>query len=224
MADKGIIFLIEDNEKLSKANERAIKLRGYEVQTALTLKEARTKLAFLAPDIILLDVMLPDGDGFAFCEEIRLKTDAHILFLTAKTEHADKVKGFAAGGDDYIMKPFHPEELLMRIAAVMRRRLMDKPPVETLYAGNLKLDIVAAQAFINGVDLLLSHKEFALLLLFVRHKNEIISAEVLYEKVWGTTMANNRNTLQVTISKLRKKMAASDYEITVLRGEGYIFE
>ena len=223
MASKGIILLIEDNEKLNDANSRAIKLRGYETLTAAALAEAREILSLSEPDVILLDVMLPDGDGFDFCEEIRGKTKAHILFLTAKTEHADKVRGLTAGGDDYIMKPFHPEELLARIASVMRRRAMDNQSVKTLSIGNLALDIVAAQAFVNGADLVLSQREFALLLLFAQNENETMSAETLYEKAWGTTMANDKNTLQATISKLRKKIKSSGYDVVAFRGQGYVF-
>jgi len=224
MANKGRILLVEDNEKLNGANARALKLRGYEVDTALTLAGARRKLSLSEPDVLLLDVMLPDGDGFDFCAEIRGKTTAHILFLTAKTEHADRVKGLAAGGDDYIMKPFHPEELLARVASAMRRRSMDRPPVKAFSAGNLALDIVAARAFVGGADLLLSQKEFALLLWFAQNENETVNAETLYEKAWGMPMAKDKNTLQATVSKLRKKIGPSGYDITARRGQGYVFE
>ena len=224
MANKGVILLVEDNEKLSDANSRALKLRGYETHVALTLAQAREKLSLPEPDVILLDVMLPDGNGFDFCKEIRGKTNAHILFLTAKTEHADTVKGLTAGGDDYIMKPFHPEELLARIASAMRRRSMEQSPAKTFSVGPFIFDIMAARAFAGSADLLLSQKEFALLFLLAQHGDETMAARTLYEKAWGMPMANDKNTLQATISRLRKKISPSGYDITAYRGQGYVFE
>ena len=104
MDNKGLVLLVEDNQALNSSNCRALTLRGYNVLTALTLAEARARLAGAEPDIILLDVALPDGDGISFCREIRGETAAHILFLTAKIEHEDMVLGLQYGGDDYITK------------------------------------------------------------------------------------------------------------------------
>lgn len=127
MEHKGTVLLVEDNAELNANNTRALHMLSYDAHSALTLAEARNWLAKREPDVILLDVMLPDGDGIDFCAEIRgapLHTAAHILFLTAKSDHADRVRGLADGGDDYITKPFHPEELLARVEAAMRRRSM----------------------------------------------------------------------------------------------------
>ncbi|SHN64435.1 response regulator [Desulfovibrio litoralis] len=129
MDAKGMVLLVEDNAELNANNTRALKMLEYEVHPALTLAEARSWLATNEADVILLDVMLPDGDGIDFCTEIRgepLCTTAHILFLTAKTGHEDRVRALADGGDDYITKPFHPEELLARVQAAMRRRNMQR--------------------------------------------------------------------------------------------------
>lgn len=130
MDNKGTILLVEDNAELNANNARTLSMLGYAVHPALTLAQARAWLGNNEADVILLDVMLPDGDGIDFCAEIRgepLRTAAHILFLTAKMGHADRVRGLADGGDDYITKPFHPEELLARIEAAMRRRNMSRP-------------------------------------------------------------------------------------------------
>ena len=126
MEYKGTVLLVEDNAELNHNNFRALKLLGYDVHSALTLSAARFYLHSAEPDIILLDVMLPDGEGIDFCAEIRGATEAHILFLTAKTAHEDRVRGLAAGGDDYIIKPFHPDELFARVDAAMRRRAMSQ--------------------------------------------------------------------------------------------------
>jgi len=124
MTPKGTVLLVEDNTELNNNNSRSLKLLGYDVFAALTLSAARACLHRVEPDIILLDVLLPDGDGIDFCAEIRGATGAHILFLTSRTEHGDILRGLAVGGDDYITKPFSSEELFARVEAAMRRRNM----------------------------------------------------------------------------------------------------
>lgn len=129
MSFRGIVLLVEDNAELNANNNRALKVHGYCVHSALTLAEARDWLQDNSPDIILLDVMLPDGDGIDFCAEIRhppISSKAHVLFLTAKTHHADRIRGLASGGDDYITKPFHLQELIARVESAMRRRNMSR--------------------------------------------------------------------------------------------------
>ncbi len=223
MHPKGKVLLVEDNKELNDNNARALKMLGYDVYQALTLAAAREYLSGNEPDIILMDVMLPDGDGMDFCGEIRSSTRAHILFLTAKTEQADILRGLALGGDDYITKPFHPKELLARAEAVMRRRNMTDTPTQIIKKGALTLDVVAAQAFVEDTDLLLQPREFALLLLLAQNEGEIMDAETLYEKAWGRPLAGDRNTLQVTVSKIRKKLEHAGYDISVARGKGYFF-
>ena len=222
MHPKGKVLLVEDNTELNDNNARALKMLGYDVYGALTLAAARGFLAGNDPDIILLDVILPDGDGMDFCGEIRGSTRAHILFLTAKTEQADILRGLALGGDDYITKPFHPKELHARAEAVMRRRSMSMAE-QIIKKGALTLDVVAAQAYVEGTDLLLRPREFALLLLLAQNEGEIMDAETLYEKAWGRPLAGDRNTLQVTVSKIRKKIAPAGYDIAGVRGKGYVF-
>ena len=222
MNQKGKILLVEDNTELNDNNARALRMLGYDVYQALTLAAAREFLAENDPDIILLDVMLPDGDGMDFCGEIRGSTRAHILFLTAKTEQADMLRGLELGGDDYITKPFHPKELHARAEAVMRRGNMTLAE-QVIKKGALTLDVVAAQAFVKDIDLLLQPRGFAALLMLVQREGEIIGAETLYEKAWGRPLAGDRNTLQVTISKIRKKIEPAGYDIDVVRGKGYVF-
>ncbi len=132
MKYKGKVLLVEDNKELNTGSARALTMMGYEAYQALTLAEAREHLAKIEPDIILLDVMLPDGDGMDFCAEIRDTTRAHILYLTGKADRADIVDGLAKGGDDYITKPFNPDELFARIDAAMRRRSMTAAPTQII--------------------------------------------------------------------------------------------
>jgi len=216
------VLLVEDNDKLNDANSRALELRGYEVYTALTLEKARQHLLWLEPDVILLDVMLPDGNGFDFCKEIREATTAHILFLTAKTSHEDMVRGMRSGGDAYITKPFHPEEMLVKVEAAMRRRRTEG--ISIIKKGSLALNILAMQAFDNGNSLRLTPIEFSLLLLFVKNEGHPLSAEYIYETVWKVPIVKNKNALQTAISKLRRKIESTGCIITAQRDHGYTFQ
>ncbi len=221
------VLLVEDNEKLNEINRRALESEGCTVLTALTLACARAHLKSCRPGVILLDVMLPDGDGIDFCREIRSGTDAHILFLTSRLEHADRIRGLDTGGDDYITKPYKLDEMLSRVRAVLRRRSMDKSPAQILEKGSLTLDMAASQAFIGGVNLELTPKEFSLLFLLLRHYGEALNKTLLYEEVWKQPLAGDGRTLWQHMSRLKRKLeAASDSALTVftVRGEGYSLE
>lgn len=225
MEDSKKILLVEDNAELNEINRRALTIRGYTVLAALTLAEARSFLAEHKPEVILLDVVLPDGSGFDFCEEIRVKTDAHILYLTSKTEHEDRVKGLLKGGDDYITKPYHPEEMLARVASAMRRRDMDasRPPAKIITKGPLTLNTVASQASLNGEDLVLSPKEYSLLYHFLINEDKILTADEIYKEVWNRQIGGDKRALQKRVSVIRLKLTGSGYEIVNEYGKGYCF-
>lgn len=223
MKDKGIVLLVEDNEELNIANSRALKLRGHTVVTAKSLAEGKKQLDLQEPDIILLDIMLPDGNGMDFCAEIRKKTSAHILFLTAKTEHENIIQGLDNGGDDYITKPFHPEELLARIDSVMRRRRLEQVQRETLKKDGLVIDMIARQVFFEGNDLLLTPKEFSLLVFLSQNEGQVMNVQQIYEKVWNISFSADKNAVQAAISKLRQKIEPHGLYIDSIRGKGYIF-
>lgn len=227
MKDNGLVVLIEDNKELNIANCRALKIKGYSVLAAQNLLDAEKILSSKEPDIILLDIMLPDGDGMDFCKKIRRKTMAHILFLTAKTEHDDVVKGLLSGGDDYITKPFHPEELIAKIDAVMRRRDMAMVSEKIIKKGQLSLDAETFRVFVGKEELLPTPKEFALLLLMVKSKGEFVDKKFLYEQVWKQPMAGDSSALRQNISRLRKKLeevSKGSMTITVSRNDGYGIE
>jgi DNA-binding response OmpR family regulator len=224
MGSKGVVLLVEDNKELNAINCRALRLRNYTVYTAETIAQAEEQLIMREPDIILLDVMLPDGDGLNFCKRIREMTSAHILFLTAKTDHEDMVRGLLSGGDDYIAKPYHPEELLARVDAAMRRRNMTPASAGVVTKGALALNIAAGMAFVNGIALPLTPKEFSLLLLLSQNEDKVISAKELYEKAWNAPLAGDKNALQTAVSKLRSKLEPTGYTVAARRGQGYVFE
>ena len=222
MTNSGTILLVEDDEDLNNANRRALELMRHTVHAARTLAQARAILDGTEPDVILLDVMLPDGDGFTFCREIRERTQAHILFLTAKAEHEDLLNGLAIGGDDYITKPFHVRELLARVEAAMRRRKIGLP-LQAISKGRLEINLASNQAFVNGEDLLLSQKEFSILCLLAQNEGKVLDARQIYETVWKRLIGNDMNAVRMAISRLRKKIATAGYGISVVRGSGYVF-
>lgn len=207
MAEQKTVLLVEDNERLNESNRRALKLKGYRVLTALTLREAREHLKNSDPDVILLDVMLPDGDGIDFCGEIYNSVTSHILFLTAKAEQENRIKGLEYGGDDYITKPFKLEEMLARVGAAMRRREKEagKPPAQAITRGPLTPDVVAGRALLNGEDMQLTQKEFGVLFFLARNVNKIMTKEQIYEEVWKAPLNNDSGSLWRHVSSVKKK-------------------
>ena len=219
-----LVLIVEDDKLLSLGNRRALETEGYEVFTALTLAQARELLSRFDMDVILLDVKLPDGSGFDFCREICESSGAYIIFLTSVTESSGELEGLLAGGDDYLRKPYGIELLRECVKNAVRRRR--DVPVRTLIKGNLTLDIVASLAFVDGADLLLKPKEFALLRLLMQNENQTISAEYLYGQAWKAPVSGDDRTLRKHISELRKKMNDEncDYTVSAVYGKGYCFK
>ena len=221
--NSGLILLVEDNEKIMYGNKQMLEWEGYEAAAALTLAEARSCIEGRRPDVIVLDIMLPDGSGLDFIREMREGKNPGIpvLLLTGLTTKEDVVRGLKAGGDDYLTKPYDFSELTARIEALLRR--VGRVP-ETIVKGRLSLDIAASTATLDGIDLLLTKKDFALLLIFVQNEGRIISREYLYEKIWKAPMADDSQAIKTAINRLRPKIAGSGWRITSSRGEGYCFE
>ena len=217
----GLILLVEDNEHILYGNERMLKRRGYDVMTAMTLFEAKKRMNEAMPDAVVLDIMMPDGNGLDFMRELREESNIPILLLTGLTETEDIVRGLTDGGDDYLTKPYEFNVLLVRIEALLRRA--GRLP-EVLQKGYLKLDIMSGQAFFQDEDLLLTQKDFALLLLFTQNEDKVISAEHLYEKLWKVPLIKDKQAIKSAISRLRAKLSDSGYTISAMRGEGYIFK
>lgn len=225
MENQRIVLLVEDNPKLNEINCRALETEGYLLLSALTLAEAEAHLQNHEPDVILLDVMMPDGDGMEFCKTIRNSTRAHILFLTARARDEDKLRGLDTGGDDYITKPYKLEELLSRVRAVMRRRGMeekDRAP-SLIQRGSLVLNLHTHQALLKGVDMNLTHKEFGVLRVLAETMGNLFSKEDLYLTVWKRTLQEDDRPVKSVIYRLRKKLEAGEggLLIATVRGEGY---
>ena len=217
------ILLVEDNEKILQGNKWMLEWEGYTIDIAMTLAEAFAKLGACRPDCIVLDIMLPDGSGLDFMRQLRESTDAGIpiLLLTGLTAQEDILHGLRSGGDDYLTKPYDFEILLARVEALLRRS--ERVP-ERIAKGRLTLDVAAGVALLGETDLLLTKKEFALLLIFVQNPERFIDGEYLYEKVWKQPLTGDANALKSTIKRLRSKIEGSGWQIEWSRGEGYCLE
>ncbi len=218
---RNLILLVEDNEQILHGNRRMLNRQGYDVMMASTLQEARTLMREEEPDAIVLDVMLPDGNGLDFMSELRKQSNIPILLLTGLGTSEDVVRGLSRGGDDYLTKPYEFSVFLARIDALLRRA--NNLP-KTITKGALKLDVVSRQAYCNDENLLLTQKDFALLLLFIQNENRIMSGEYLYEQVWKLPLSEDTQAIKSAISRLRKKLMNLGYTISAHRNEGYMFE
>jgi len=215
------LLLVEDEPLVQANNRKILQRRGYIIHQAFTLAEARAIITQEHPRAIVLDIMLPDGSGLDFLRELRRTSNVPVLMLTAMGTPQDIIRGLEAGGDDYLTKPYDLSVFLMRVEALLRRSSIVP---DTLEIGPLRLDPSSGKAFLNGEDLMLPQKEYSLLQQFVQHPEKILSAEYLYEKVWGQEKLDEDKSLKVTISKLRAKLSGSGYAITASRGEGYYLE
>jgi DNA-binding response OmpR family regulator len=220
MSGQGKILLVEDDMQVQINNKEMLERNGYTVLLAMNLAGAREAVREQAPDAIVLDITLPDGDGVDFLGELRQTKQIPVLMLTAAKTPEKAAASLDEGSDDYLRKPYDLKEFRARVDALMRRA--SKVP-ERILKGPLQLDVLAGQAFLGGGDLLLAQKEFALLLLFSQNEGKTMSAEYIYEKVWKQPLADDDGALKNTVYKLRKKLNGSGYVIKNERGGGYGF-
>lgn len=224
------ILIVDDEPGIVKMLETILRKEGYTaINCAFTGQEAIEKVCRDSYDLIVLDVMLPDTDGFQVCQKIRQHTSVPILFLTARSSDLDKLTGLGIGGDDYITKPFNPLEVAARIH-VQFRRLEQYQAVEQtteLYRfGSVVIDKKAAQLWVDGIEVPCPAKEFELLLFLANHPNQIFTAGQLYERVWGYDSIGDEKTVSIHIMRLRKKIEKDVKQptlIVTLRGIGYKF-
>ncbi|NFN19606.1 MULTISPECIES: response regulator transcription factor [unclassified Clostridium] len=226
------ILIVDDEIEILKLLETVLKKEGFNnVYTAKTLKEGLAEFNRVKPELVILDIMLPDGDGYEICKDIRSKSNVPILFLSAKTEELDKILGFAIGGDDYITKPFSPKEVAFRVKAHLRRvnynneNLNENNTEEKIIKfGPYVLNESRAELIKNGKTIELTAKELKILSLLAHNQNQIISKEKLWDKVWGEDYFGFDNTIMVHIRKLREKIeddSSNPKYILTVRGLGY---
>ena len=225
------ILIIEDETSISDIIKFNLEKEGYRVDTAYDGQNGLHKALEEAPDLILLDVMLPLMDGFEVCKRVRETSNTPILMLTAKEEEVDKVLGLELGADDYVTKPFGMRELIARIKANIRRTdvLADKlnAPADVQAFGNLEIDMNRYEARKNGTALDLTLREFELLKYLAEREDHVFSREQLVEEVWGYEYYGDIRTVDVTVRRLREKLEddPSDPQyIMTKRGIGYHFK
>jgi DNA-binding response OmpR family regulator len=220
------VLVVEDDAGVGAGLVGVLAADGHEVRWARTGAEARHKLADAVPDLVLLDLGLPDSDGLDLCADIRERdADVVVVVVTARTGEADAVRALDGGGDDFVTKPLRPVELLARLRAHLRRRGDAGPP--ELHAGPVRLDQRARRAWVGDVELELRPKEHELLAVLVAGAGRAVRREHLMEQVWDEYWSGSTKTLDVHVANLRRKLAdAGDRwdRIATLRGFGYRFE
>ena len=217
------ILLVEDDSDIMRINRTFLENEGYAVHCADSVQTASFMLEECVPDLVLLDVMLPDGDGMDFCKILRQKTQAPVIFLTARDENDSVIMGFRSGGDDYITKPFSMEELVLRIEAILRRVRGKKNKESTLYhIGRFTFDTQKQLLSIGDKQTKLTTKENELLALLCSHANEILQRDYALKTIWIDDNYFNARSMDVYITKLRKHLKDDDQiEIINIHGKGY---
>ncbi len=216
------VLVVDDDPAVSGSISRALRLEGYEVETKGDGGTALEALALSPPDALILDLQLPDIDGLAVCRRIRSAgDDTPVLMLTARDAIDDRVQGLDAGADDYLVKPFALAELLARLRALLRRRTADEG--ELLRFGDLTLDPATREARRGDRAFTLTRIEFDLLELFLRHPRQVLTREIILERVWGYDFDSGTNSLAVYIGYLRRKTeeGGETRYIQTVRGVGY---
>jgi two-component system response regulator MprA len=216
------ILIIEDDEAIVKTLRRALAYEGYVVDAAVDGEGGLLAARDNAPDLVILDWMLPGIDGLEVCQRLRAGDNIPILILTAKDSTQDRVQGLDAGADDYMVKPYELEELLARVRALLRRTQQDRAPI--LSFSDLTLDTSTRQASRKNRVINLTAKEYDLLELFLRHPRQVLTREVIFDRVWGYDFGGESNVLDVYIRYLRMKLEAEGEArlIYTVRSVGYV--
>lgn len=221
------ILLVEDHRELNELIQIFLKREGYLVQGVFSGEEALAYLIENKVKLIILDVSLPDMDGFAVCAEVRERSNTPILFLSARVDKEDKMNGFIQGADDYVEKPVDMELLCAKIKALMRREYSMKLENAVICSGGISIDTDAKQVFVNHRMIALTVKEYELLVLLVQNPGKVLRKEYLFDKIWGADSFSESQTLTVHIKMLRDKIEEeprTPRRIQTVWGVGYKYE
>lgn len=217
------ILLVDDEQALLDMLESILKAEGFRnIASAKTVKEALTLAERFRPELAVLDVMLPDGDGFHLMEQLRKNGEYPVLFLTARGEDEDKFKGFGLGADDYVIKPFLPKELIFRITAILRRSYKEEEPLVKLQSS--EIDFARAEVIKAGEHIALTAKEYDILTALYRNAGRIVTIDALCEAAWGENPFGYENSLMAHIRRIREKIEKNPSQpvsLITIRGLGY---
>src|SRR6266566_4437695 len=227
MAVTSKILVVDDEDHIVELARIYLTREGYDVEGVGDGAQALTRFGQIKPDLVVLDIMLPGADGLTICKEIRKLSQVPIIMLTAKDEVTDKVVGLEVGADDYLTKPFHPQELVARAKALLRRAKTESDQPKLVRAGKLEVDIERHEVRFGDEKLQLRPKEFDLLALLARHPGRVFQRSELLDLVWGYDFPGYTRTVDVHVQQVREKLAAakiSDPSIQTVWGVGYRLE
>ncbi len=224
-----MVLVVEDEESFVEALSVGLEREGFEVTIARDGKEALDLFDRVAPDLVLLDLMLPGISGIDVCRAVRARSNTPVIMVTAKDTELDTVLGLELGADDYVTKPYRLRELVARMRAVLRRSAAqdDEEPGEMLEAGRIRLDLARHELRVDGAEIALPRKEFELLALLMANPGRALTRGTLIDHVWGSDYVGDTKTLDVHVKRIRAKIeddAADPKRITTIRGVGYRFE
>lgn len=220
------ILVIDDEPDLLELVRVNLDQAGYRVETAASGREALDRIRSSPPDLVVLDLMLPDVAGTDICRKIRADselTGIPIIMLTAKADEVDRVVGFELGADDYVTKPFSPRELTLRVGAVLRRKQPQAASSDLLEHGPLRLDAERHRCLVDGHEVELTAKEFDLLQHLMMRPGRVMTRERLLDQVWGSDIAVTTRTIDTHLKRLREKLGPAGALIETVRGVGYRF-
>ncbi len=220
-----LIYVVEDDKSIQEIETFALQNIGYKVAGFTTAEEFYNALNRELPDLVLLDVMLPDEDGLSIVKKLRSREDTvliPIIMVTAKTSEIDKVKGLDIGADDYMTKPFGVMELISRVKAMLRRSAKPEEKEKILHLGNIVLDREKHAVSVNDVPCELTYKEYELLKLLMSNAGIVTTREVILDRIWGIDFEGESRTLDMHIKTLRQKLKEEGSLIKTVRNVGYI--
>ena len=221
------VLVVDDEDHIVELARIYLTREGYEVEGVGDGSQALARFAQIKPDLVVLDIMLPGADGLEICKEIRKQSQVPIIMLTARDEVTDKVVGLEVGADDYLTKPFHPQELVARAKALLRRARVEPDAPKLIRAGKLEVDLARHEVRHELAKIQLRPKEFDLLTLLARHPGRVFQRSELLDLVWGYDFPGYTRTVDVHVQQLREKLAAAGVKepgIETVWGVGYRLE
>jgi two-component system alkaline phosphatase synthesis response regulator PhoP len=215
------ILVVDDERNIVELVRLYLEKEGFAVNSAADGEQALVLYERTAPDLVILDLMLPRMDGFEVCRELRRRSDVPILMLTARSEDVDAIVGLELGADDYVTKPFNPRALVARVKAILRRTDATAKGGRPITVGNLRIDPRRREAYVDDRRLELRAREFDLLAALARDPGVVLSRDALLEDVWGTDFPGETRTVDVHVAEVRKKLGEDGPQVETIRGIGY---
>ncbi|MGE0704398.1 MAG: response regulator transcription factor [Vicinamibacterales bacterium] len=218
------ILVVEDDRDIAQLVGRYLEKAGFVVDVQSSGSEAMVAMAQRAPDLLILDLMLPHMDGLEVCRAVRANektANVPVIMLTAKAEESDRIVGLEIGADDYLSKPFSPNELVARVRALLRRAHRQPPPTSQITYGPISIDVDRHSVQLSGDEVTLTAKEFLLLQYLLKHRGRVLSRDVLLSDVWGYRYTGGTRTVDVHIRRLREKLPALEDALVTVKQFGY---